>query len=134
LNYPLNSCQLVLAIPVTNLEKGATVAKKLYVGNLSYDTSEDQVKELIGKSGTVESVSLITDKYSGRSKGFAFVEMATEEEASKAIAEVNGTELDGRNIVVNEAKPPKPRSNFNRGGGGFKRNNRSGYGGGRGRY
>lgn len=129
-------------ISIINLEKGVTMATKLYVGNLSYDTTEEQVKELISKSGSVESVSLITDKYTGRSKGFAFVEMANEEDASKAIAEANGIELDGRKIVVNVARPPTHRSNFSRSGyggdrrpsgGGFKRGDR-GRGGRRGRY
>ena len=127
------------------------MATKLYVGNLSYDTTEDQVKELIEKSGAVESVSLITDKFSGRSKGFAFVEMENEEAAQKAISEANGVELDGRTIVVNEAKPPRHsgsnygggRSGFGGGGGrpgggGFgnrgRGNDRGGRGGGRGRY
>ncbi len=86
------------------------MTKKIYVGNLSYDTTEEQIKELISKSGSVESVNLITDKYSGKSKGFAFVEMINDEDAKKAIAEANGTELDGRNIKVNEARPPRRRN------------------------
>lgn len=114
------------------------MATKLYVGNLSYDTTEEQIKELISKSGSVESVSLITDKFSGRSKGFAFVEMESEEDAKKAISEANGTELDGRAIMVNEARPPRHNrsSGFGYGGdrrpggGGFRQGNR---GGGRGR-
>lgn len=113
------------------------MATKIYVGNLSYDTSEDQVKELISKSGSIESINLITDKFSGRSKGFAFVEMANEEDAKKAISEANGAELDGRSIVVNEAKPPRQRNDSDRGGGYGGRprsgDSRGGYGkGGRG--
>lgn len=106
------------------------MATKIYVGNLSYDTTEDQVKDLISKSGSVESVDLITDKFTGRSKGFAFVEMENDEDVKKAIDEANGIELDGRTITVNEARPPKKRNDFNRGGG-FGDNRRGG-GGGRG--
>ncbi len=111
------------------------MATKLYVGNLSYNTTEDQIKELIGKSGSIESVALITDKFSGQSKGFAFVEMENDEDAKKAISEANGVELDGRAIVVNEARPPKhDRGGFGRGprpGGGFgDRNRGGGFGGG----
>jgi len=81
--------------------------KKLYVGSLSYDTTEDNLKDLFSKAGTVDSVAIIIDKFSGRSKGFGFVEMSSEEEAKKAIEMFNGKELDGRNIIVNEAKPRK---------------------------
>ena len=83
--------------------------KKLYVGSLSYETTEDSLKELFSKAGTVSSVSVIMDKFSGKSKGFGFVEMSSEEEAKKAIEMFNGKELDGRNIVVDEAKPMKKR-------------------------
>lgn len=110
------------------------MATKLYVGSLSYDTTEDQIRELMSKSGAVESVSLVTDKQTGHSKGFAFVEMANEEDAKKAIAEANGVELDGRNIIVNEAKPPKQHSGFGRPSGGFgggRPGGGSGFGGGR---
>ncbi len=81
------------------------MTNKVYVGNLSFDTTEDSLKELFGGAGTVSSASIIMDKFSGRSKGFAFVEMSSEEEAKKAIEMFNGKELDGRNIVVDEAKP-----------------------------
>lgn len=84
--------------------------KKLYVGNLSYDTTEDSLKDAFGKAGTVESANVIADKMSGRSKGFGFVEMATEDEAKKAIEMLNGKEVDGRELVVNEARPMKERS------------------------
>ncbi len=90
------------------------MTKKIYVGSLSYDTTAEQIEELISKSGEVESVSLITDKYSGKSKGFAFVEMTSEDDARKAIADNNGVELDGRTLVVNEAKPQRKRNDYNR--------------------
>ncbi len=79
--------------------------KKLYVGNLSYDSTEDGLKDLFSKAGAVDSAVIITDRVSGRSKGFGFVEMASEDEAKKAIEMYNETELDGRKIVVNEARP-----------------------------
>ncbi len=89
--------------------------KKLYVGGLSYDTSEDGLREAFAQAGNVASAIVITDKMSGRSKGFGFVEMATEEEATKAIELWNGKELDGRTLKVDEARPP---SEGPRGGGG----------------
>ena len=94
---------------------------KLYVGNISFDTSEQDLEDLFAEKGTVESANIITDRDTGRSRGFGFVEMSTREEAQNAIADLDGTELDGRNLKVNEAKP---RENRNRGGGGFNRNNR----------
>jgi cold-inducible RNA-binding protein len=105
------------------------MAKKLYVGGLSYDTTEDALKELFSQAGTVESATIITDRMSNRSKGFGFVEMSSDEEAQKAIKIFNGKELDGRNIVVNEARPmeERPKRDFDRGG-------RGGFGGGRKRY
>ncbi len=81
------------------------MTNKVYVGNLSFDTTEDSLKELFAEAGTVSSASIIMDKFSGRSKGFAFVEMSSEEEAKKAIEMLNGKEIDGRSIVVDEAKP-----------------------------
>jgi len=94
-------------IKLINLTK--KMNKKLYVGSLSYDTTENTLKDFFSKVGTVDSASIIVDKISGRSKGFGFVEMSTEQEAEKAVAELNGQELDGRTIVVNEARPMKPR-------------------------
>jgi len=82
---------------------------KLYVGSLSYDTTEDSLKDLFSGAGTVKSASVIIDKFSGKSKGFGFVEMSSEEEAKKAIEMFNGKELDGRSIIVDEAKPMKKR-------------------------
>ena len=80
---------------------------KLYIGNLSYSTTEDSLRDLFSQAGTVSSATIITDKVSGRSKGFGFVEMSSGEEAEKAKAELNGKELDGRTIVVDEARPMK---------------------------
>jgi RNA recognition motif-containing protein len=85
------------------------MGKNLYVGNLSYDTTEDTLRTLFSEQGEVESVNLITDRYTGRSRGFAFVEMATEEEAQKAIGELNGRTVDGRDLKVDEAKPRPKR-------------------------
>lgn len=104
------------------------MGKKLYVGNLAYSVTEEQIRELFGQAGNVESVALITDKYSGRAKGFGFVEMATDEEAKKAIEQLNGQTLLERQIVVNEARPPQKREGgYSGGGGGY----RGGGGGGR---
>jgi cold-inducible RNA-binding protein len=103
------------------------MAKKLYVGNLSYNTQEEDLREAFSKIGEVLSATLITDQASGRSKGFGFVEMATDEDAAKAIASMNGTSFMDRTITVNEARPKTERS----GGGG--RGDRGGSGGGGGR-
>ncbi len=92
---------------------------KLYVGNLAYSVSNADLEELFAQAGQVQSVAIITDKFSGQSKGFGFVEMATPAEASKAIQQLNDTELKGRNIKVNEAKPRESSFGGNsRGGGG----------------
>lgn len=103
------------------------MATKLYVGNLSYETTEDQLREMFAGIGEVDSVALITDRHSGQSKGFAFVEMSKDEEAKTAIAQLNGKEIDGRTMNVSEARPREER----RPSGGFGRS--GGYGGGRGR-
>src|SRR5689334_24247290 len=89
---------------------------KLYVGNLPYAVTNDDLQELFSQVGQVQSVAIITDKFSGQSKGFGFVEMSTAEEANRAIQQFNDTELKGRNIKVNEAKPRE--SGFGGGGGG----------------
>jgi len=95
---------------------------KLYVGNLAYSVSNADLEELFAQAGQVQSVAIITDKFSGQSKGFGFVEMATPAEASKAIQQLNDTELKGRNIKVNEAKPRESSFGGNsRGGGGGDR-------------
>jgi cold-inducible RNA-binding protein len=87
------------------------MAKKLYVGNLSYSTTEATLSELFEAVGEVTSVNLITDRNTGRSKGFAFVEMAEDSAAQEAITQLSGKELDGREINVAEARPQKPRDN-----------------------
>ena len=94
---------------------------KLYVGNISFNTTEQDLLDVFGEIGTVESANIITDRDTGRSRGFGFVEMSSQEEAQNAISELDGKEVDGRNLKVNEAKPRE-----NRGGGG-----RGGYGGNR---
>jgi RNA recognition motif-containing protein len=91
------------------------MAKKLYVGNLAYSTTQEQVRELFEQAGEVAEVTLITDRDTGRPKGFGFVEMATEEGAQEAIKRFNGTSLDNRSLTVSEARPREERS----GGGGF---------------
>jgi RNA recognition motif-containing protein len=101
---------------------------KLYVGNLAYSVSNRDLEELFAQAGQVESVNVITDKFSGQSKGFGFVEMATAEDAAKAIQQFNDTELKGRNIKVNEAKPRE--SGF---GTGNRKGGAGGGGGNRGR-
>lgn len=106
------------------------MGKKLYVGNLSFNSTEETLTNAFSECGTVESARLITDRDTGRSKGFGFIEMSTDEEAQAAIEKFDGQEVDGRNIRVNEAKPQEPRNN-NRGGFG---GGRGGHGGGRGRY
>lgn len=112
------------------------MAKKLYVGNLPYSATEDSLREFFSQAGTVESAAIITDKMSGRSKGFGFVEMSADEEAQAAIDTLNGKDMDGRAITVNEARPKedRPQGGFNRSRGGFgggNRDNRGGFGGGR---
>ena len=89
---------------------------KLYVGNLPYSANQQTLQDTFSKCGTVESINLISDRDTGRSKGFAFVEMSSTAEAQKAIQEINGSSLDGREIKVNEAKPQEKKS-----GGGGKR-------------
>ncbi len=91
---------------------------RLYVGNLSYDTTAEQLKELFSASGTVVSADLVMDRHTNRSKGFAFIEMGSEEAAASAITALHDTELDGRKLNVNEAKPREERSTSNYGGGG----------------
>ncbi|HEY6012051.1 MAG TPA: RNA-binding protein [Nitrospirota bacterium] len=107
------------------------MAKKLYVGNLSYNTHDEDLREAFSKIGEVVSVTLIVDQATGRSKGFGFVEMASDEDAGKAITAMNGTSLMDRTITVNEARPKTEggRSGFG-GGGGGGRGKRSGGGGG----
>ena len=94
------------------------MASKLYVGGLSYSTTSETLREYFAQCGTVESASVITDKFSGQSRGFGFVEMATAEEAQRAISELNGKDLDGRKITVNVSNPRTPGSGGVRGPGG----------------
>ena len=91
---------------------------KLYVGNLSFETMENELQELFGQCGKVNSCSLITDKFTGKSRGFAFVEMGSDAEAQKAIGELNGKPFGGRPLTVNEAKPREERPRRDFGGGG----------------
>lgn len=93
------------------------MSTKLFVGGISWDSTEDSLKNFFAEVGNVVSATIITDKYSGRSKGFGFVEMGSEQEAKDAIEKLNGQSLDGRAITVGEAKPKEPRPN-NFGGGG----------------
>ena len=120
---------------------------KLYVGNLSFQTSSEDLQELFSQAGTVESASVVEDRETGRSRGFGFVEMASREEGEAAIQQFNGKELNGRNLTVNEARPREDRGGGggrggfggggNRGGGGYGGgggNRGGGGGGGRGGY
>jgi RNA recognition motif-containing protein len=102
------------------------MGKKLYVGNLSYDVDSSQLQEMFSPHGTVESAQVISDRDTGRSKGFGFVEMSSDDEAQAAIAAMNGQEHGGRALTVNEARPKENRAGGGGGGGG----GRGGYGGG----
>ena len=112
------------------------MSKKLYVGNLAFQTTSQDLQELFAQAGTVESASVIEDRDTGQSKGFAFVEMSTEEEAASAIQQFNGREVAGRALKVNEARPRESRGGGgggrgfggNRGGGGGNRGGGGGFG------
>jgi len=93
-------------------------SNKLYVGGLPYEVTDDRLQELFSAHGTVESARVITDRMTGRSRGFGFVEMSSQEEAQQAIDKHNGTDLEGRSLTVNEAKPKEQRSGGGGGGGG----------------
>ena len=112
-------------------EKKVEMNNRLFVGNLSFETTEIALNDLFAQAGKVNSADLIQDKFSGKSRGFAFVEMGSEEEANKAIEMFNGKEVDGRNIKVNIARPREDRPS---GGGGFGGGRREGGGGRRQRY
>lgn len=107
---------------------------KLYVGNISFNTSVNDLQNMFGEIGTVESANIIEDRETGRSRGFGFVEMASKAEGENAIAQMDGKEVDGRNLKVNEAKPQENRGGGggNRGGGGY--GGGGGFGGGRNRW
>jgi RNA recognition motif-containing protein len=115
------------------------MSTKLYVGNLAFQTTSQDLQELFTQAGTVESASVVEDRDTGRSRGFAFVEMSTQDEANAAIDQFNGKEVGGRALKVNEAKPRENRGGGggrgfggNRGGGGGFGGNRGGFGGNRG--
>jgi RNA recognition motif-containing protein len=108
------------------------MGRKIYVGNLSYNVTSSDLEQLFTAHGQVQSAEVISDRATGRSKGFGFVEMGSDEEAQAAIAALNGTEHDGRNLTVNEAKPKedRPRGGGGGYGGGGGGGGRGGYGGG----
>lgn len=106
------------------------MSNKLYVGNLSFETTSQQLQELFAQAGTVQSASIVEDRDTGRSRGFAFVEMSTNEEAAAAISQLNGKEVSGRALKVNEAKPRENRGGGRGFGGGGRGGDRGGnYGG-----
>ncbi len=105
------------------------MGRKLYVGNLAYSVSDSDLEQVFAAHGTVQSAQIIMDRDAGRSKGFGFVEMGSDQEAQAAIAALNGKEMDGRNLTVNEARPREERS-----GGGYKGGRSSSGGGSRGGY
>lgn len=111
------------------------MGKNLYVGNLPYDTTEEQLRAMFAECGAVTSARVISDRDTGRSRGFGFVEMATDEAAQAAITKFNGSAVGSRNLVVNEARPQEKRSGgFGGGDRGGYQGRRSGGGGGYGRY
>jgi len=114
------------------------MSNKLYVGNLSFNTSNQDLIDLFSAAGTVTSANVVEDRETGRSRGFGFVEMASSDDAQAAISELNGKEVDGRALKVNEAKPREDRGGFGGGGGGGRGRGNSGggggYGGGRNRW
>ena len=110
------------------------MGRKIYVGNLSYNVTSSDLEQLFTAHGQVQSAEVISDRDTGRSKGFGFVEMSSDEEAQAAINALNGTEHDGRNLTVNEAKPKEDRPRGGGGGGGYGGGGGGGGGGGRGGY
>jgi RNA recognition motif-containing protein len=104
------------------------MGNKLYVGNLPFSATEDSLRELFKQAGTVDSATIITDRDTGRSKGFGFVEMSSDQEAADAISKFNGTDFEGRSITVNEARPKAPREGGGGGGGRDRGGNRGGGG------
>jgi cold-inducible RNA-binding protein len=116
------------------------MSAKIYVGNLSFNSTEQDLEDMFGEFGTVHSVKIIEDRDTGRSRGFAFVEMSSNEEAQSAISGLNGREVDGRALTINEAKPQEDRGGSRGGGrggyggGGNRRGGGGGYGGGGSRW
>jgi RNA recognition motif-containing protein len=108
------------------------MSTKLYVGNLAFQTTSEELQQLFAQAGTVASASVVEDRMTGRSRGFAFVEMSTKEEATAAIEQLNGKEVGGRALKVNEAKPRESRGGGGGGGRGGFGGNRGGFGGNRG--
>src|SRR5215470_2644791 len=113
-----------MVLMLSSASPGRYMGKKLYVGNLPFNTTDESLQEIFGQAGNVQSAKIITDRDTGRSKGFGFVEMSTDQEAADAIQKFNGAEYGGRNMTVAEARPMAPREG---GGGGH----RGGGGGGR---
>ena len=111
-------------------ERYISMSTKLYVGNLAFQTTNQELEQLFGQAGTVQSASVVEDRDTGRSRGFAFIEMSSQEEATSAIEQFNGKEVGGRALKVNEAKPRENRAG---GGRGFSNNRGGGYGGNGGR-
>jgi|SoimicmetaTmtLPB_FD_contig_41_11508444_length_549_multi_3_in_0_out_0_1 RNA recognition motif-containing protein len=107
-----------IAVLVADATEESVMGRKLYVGNFPYETGETELQELFARSGTVETVKVMRDMATGRARGFAFVEMSTDDEAQKAITELNDYQLGGRGLTVNEARP-KPAGGGGFGGGGF---------------
>lgn len=110
------------------------MGKKLFIGNLPFSATNESLQQIFAQAGTVESANVITDRSTGRSKGFGFVEMASEQEAADAIAKFNGADYEGRPMTVNEAKPQAPREDRGGRGGFGGGGGRGGFGGGRNRY
>jgi cold-inducible RNA-binding protein len=110
------------------------MSMKLYVGNLSFETTDEDLHQLFSQVGTVDSASMVTDRDTGRSRGFGFVEMSSKSEGEAAIAKFNGSELNGRSLTVNEAKPRENKGGFGGGRGGGRGGSGRGFGGGRSRY
>lgn len=106
------------------------MATKLFVGGLAYSVNDDQLRDFFAEIGEVKSATVIVDREMNRSKGFGFVEMATEEDAKKAVEQLDGKDFEGRTIVVNEARPreDRPQRSFGGGGGGYNRDNNRGGG------